>query len=447
MQKTALNILIIDDEARIRTTLRACLEGEGYRVATVATPDEALAATEREAFDMAFLDLRLETASGLDLLPRLLDAAPTMKVVVITAYASVETAVEAMKRGASDYLPKPFSPAQVRVAAERVAEFRSLETKVEILEDHLSGTRPEILLESQSRAMRKVLDLAREVSDSDATVLLTGESGTGKGVLARAIHAWSPRQEHPFVVVHCPSLSGELLESELFGHVRGAFTGATSTNPGRIAQAEGGTLFLDEIGELPLALQPKLLRFLQDREYERVGDPETRHANVRVLAASNQDLECAIEEGRFRDDLYYRLAVIQAALPPLRSRPEDVLPLARQFITFYAAKYHRPARRLTPEAQTLLRTYPWPGNVRELENAMERAVILAKREQIGTDLLALDASPAHDVPHVGAMVTLDELEEAHIRRILSATDTLEEAAETLGIDPATLWRRRKRYGL
>ncbi len=443
-------ILVIDDEQRIRQTISSCLEHEGHAVTTVATAEAARGAVSHEPFDLAFLDLRLRSTSGLDLMPDLLEQQPNLKVVVITAYASVETAVEAMKEGASDYLPKPFKPAQVRVAAERAAEQRALERKVESLEKRVSDRPDEVSLESESPAMTPVLDTARRAADSEATMLLRGEHGTGKGVLARAIHAWSPRADAPFVTVHCPSLSGDLLESELFGHAKGAFTGATSTNPGRVAQAEGGTLLLDEIGDLPPALQPKLLRFVQEKKYERVGDPDTRTADVRILAATNQDLGAAVDEGRFREDLFYRLRVVEVTLPPLRKRPEDILPLADRFLARFTEDYNRALEKFTDEARRALQEYRWPGNVRELKNAVERAVILSQGAHISASNLPFSATgPPRDEGKssvaVGQPISLKTLEKEHIRRVVSRTDTLEAAADVLGIDPATLYRKRQKY--
>ena len=436
--------LVVVDEPRIRTTLGLCLEGEGYATATAGSAREAVA---RERFDVAFLDLLLGVDSGLDLIGPFLEEQPRLQIVVITAHATVETAVEAMKRGAADYLPKPFTPAQVRLVAHKVAERRALETQVETLQERLKGTTPDVRLESQSPAMQQVFGLARQVAGGDTTVLIQGESGTGKGVLVRAIHAWSLRAEQPFSVVHCPSLSAELLESELFGHAKGAFTGAVQANAGRVARADGGTLFLDEIGDLPLALQPKLLRFVQDREYERVGDPTPRRADVRIVEATNQDLRAATWDGRFREDLFYRLNVIELEMPPLRERPEDVAPLAEQFLRFFAAKNGRRITGFTREAKAALRHHTWPGNVRELQNAVERAVILSRTDEIGPEHLPARAGVAAPAPQVGTMVTLSQLEEAHIRRVIAAAPTLDEAAETLGIDPATLWRKRKQYDL
>ena len=445
-----LDVLVVDDDPGIRSKLAMCLEDDGHDVTAVSNAEEAVEAATADAFDVVFLDLRLPGGSGMDIIPDLLERRPHAEIIIITAHASIESAVEAMRRGASDYLPKPFSPAQVRLAMQKAADRHALERRVETLEADLESARPGEHLESENERMQDVLALARRVADSEAVVLLRGESGTGKGVLARSVHDWSDRSGGPFVVVHCPSLSGDLLESELFGHAEGAFTGAVKASKGRAGEAEGGTLLLDEIGDLPPALQPKLLRFIQHREYERVGDPKTRQADVRLLAATNQDLEAAVEEGRFREDLFYRINVIEVEIPPLRERPEDILPMARQFLAFFAGKYDRPARTFTEEAEKLLRRHTWPGNVRELQNAVERAVILARAEEVApADLPLHSDSSAGELPspQVGAMATLAELEEAHIRRIIAATETLQEAADTLGIDQATLWRRRKEYGL
>jgi NtrC-family two-component system response regulator AlgB len=352
-----------------------------------------------------------------------------------------------MRRGATDYIAKPFTPAQVKLAVDKVSQLRSLEQKLAALQDDLQRTNPEIDFTSTSPAMQRVLNMAQQVAASDATVLLRGESGTGKSVLARAIHGWSKRAHKPLGTVSCPALSAELLESELFGHVKGAFTGAVRDNPGRIAACEGGTLLLDEIGDLPLSLQPKLLRFLQDREYESLGDQTTRRADVRIIAATNVDLERSVKEGRFREDLFYRLNVIQIHFPPLRERPEDIVALADRLLAFFGRSSHRMFVGFTDTALDALRRYSWPGNVRELRNVVERATILCQAERIGVEHLPPNIAGSPELPQIGGRLTLQELEEQHIRRVLASTRSLQDAAEALGIDQATLWRRRKQYGI
>jgi NtrC-family two-component system response regulator AlgB len=444
-----MNLLVIDDDLSLRKTLRLTLEALGHRVTEVSDRSQAQDVMGHRLFDVAFLDLRLGREQGLDVLPALLRVAPGLAVVIITAYATIETAVEAMRRGAFDYLPKPFTPAQLRVVLDRVARIRRLESHVEELEEQVRAVVPEADLQTAEPAMRQALEVAFKAAPTEATVLIRGENGTGKGVLARAIHARSPRAAGPFITVHCPSLSAELLESELFGHVKGAFTGAVQDTLGKVGAAEGGTLFLDEVGDLPLPLQPKLLRLLQERQYERVGETRTRASDVRILAASNRDLSAAAAAGAFREDLLYRLNVIEVMVPPLRQRRADLLPLAEHLLKFFTHDAGKPVEGFTEEARAALLRHPWPGNVRELRNAIERGVILCAGPAVGlADLPAqVGAPPPARRLEIGAAVTLEQLEVEHIRRILAGTPTLEEAAAVLGIDPATLYRKRKRHGL
>jgi NtrC-family two-component system response regulator AlgB len=442
-----MNILVVDDELNIRKTVSIFFAAEGHSVTGVSNADDALVEANKSSFDMALVDLRLGTTSGLDLIPRLMAAAPWLKIVVITAYASIDTAVEAIKRGAIDYLPKPFTPEQLKLVADKISHVLSLEQRLNSLQERLLQSNPEVLPESSSVAMQRALELARDVAQSDATVLIRGESGTGKSMLARLIHQGSSRQKKPFGVVSCPSLSAELLESELFGHVKGAFTGAMRDQAGRISASEGGTIFLDEIGDLPLPLQPKLLRFLQDREYERIGEGITRKADIRVIAATSLDLDAATKAGRFREELLYRLNVFEITLPPLRERPQDIRGLSDQFLGFFAGQNHRKLIGFTEEARQVIESYPWPGNVRELRNVIERAVILCKSDRVDAAHLPLTLTPAQPAVQLGDPVPIEKIEELHIRRVLAGTRSLEEAAEVLGIDTATLWRRRKQYGI
>jgi NtrC-family two-component system response regulator AlgB len=447
MSEPSLSILIVDDELNIRKTLAVYLETEGHKVVTVSNYQDALSENSRCSFDMAFVDLRLGTQSGLDLIPALLVGSPWLKIVVITAYASIDTAVEAIKRGATDYIPKPFTPAQVRLVVQKIAEVRSLQQRIESLQTDLNRISPEVDFSTMSPAMHRIIELARQVASSSTIVLITGENGTGKSVLARAIHAWSDRADKPFAEISCPSLNADLLESELFGHVRGAFTGAVRDNPGRIAMCEGGTLLLDEIGDLPLSLQPKLLRFIQEKTYERLGDHITRKADVRLIAATNMNLEQAVKEHRFREDLYYRINVIQIGIPPLRDRPDDILPLAEKMLAFLSRTNHRPWQRFTDDALNALHCYSWPGNIRELRNIVERASILCNAEPVGIEFLPEKLISSEDGLKPGDLVSLEKIEEMHIRRVLASTKSFQEAADILGVNQATLWRWRKRYNI
>jgi two-component system, NtrC family, response regulator AlgB len=449
-----MRILIVDDETNIRKSLRIALESMKNSVDEAASASDASRRLERAPFDVAFVDLRLRDESGLDLLETLTKLSPRLAVVIITAYASIDSAVDAMRRGAFDYLPKPFTPAQIRAILERFERVRSLQSQIADLQEQIGVEVPEFSLESKDLQIRAVLEQGRQVAATDAVVLIRGESGTGKGVFARAIHAWSRRGRAPFVTVSCPSLSADLLESELFGHARGSFTGAVSETEGKVAAAEGGTLFLDEIGDLPLLLQPKLLRFLQERRYERVGENRTRASDVRLIAASNRDLDAAVAAGTFRDDLLFRLNVVEFTLPPLRARA-DRIDLAVHLLAFFARQIGKKIDGLTPQAQEALLSYPWPGNLRELRNAIERAVIFAADPLVAlSDLPGRVASSATATGgglnasiEVGSPVSLDQLETEHIRLLLERCPSREDAARILGIDPSTLYRKRKQLGL
>jgi two-component system, NtrC family, response regulator AlgB len=439
-------VLVVDDERNIRTTLTVCLEGIGAKVIAVGTPDAALGAAERDPFDLAFVDLRLGAHDGMALIPKLLAARPGLAIVVITAYATIDTAVETIKRGATEFLAKPFTPAQIRHVVDQVLARKTAELKIAGLEAQLADELPGVDVATESPKMRATLELATRAAAADAPMLLRGESGTGKSVLARLVHARSKRAAQPFVTVSCPTLSEELLASELFGHAVGAFTGAVRDQPGRVEAAEGGTLFLDEIGDISPGLQAKLLRFLQDKHFERVGETRTRHVDVRVIAATNRDLDADVAAGRFREDLLFRLNVIEIAVPALRERPEDIVEMARRFLAFFAKAAARPVPELSPAAAAALRAYAWPGNVRELRNALERAVILYPSLTLGVEALPdRIAGSASAPPKVGGDFTLDQLEREHIERVVARTATLDDAAAILGIDASTLYRKRKKY--
>ncbi|MEH6492864.1 sigma-54-dependent response regulator transcription factor AlgB [Halopseudomonas sp.] len=443
-QKTG-RILLVDDEPAILRTFRYCLEDEGYQVATAASAMQAESVLQSQVFDLCFLDLRLGEDNGLDVMAKMRVIAPWMRVVIVTAHSAVDTAVDAMQSGAADYLVKPCSPDQLRMAAIKQLEMREMAARLEQLEGEVK--QPQARAESQSPEMMAVLETARQVAKTDANILILGESGTGKGELARVIHGWSQRAKNGFVTINCPSLTAELMESELFGHTKGAFTGASENTLGRVNQADGGTLFLDEIGDFPLTLQPKLLRFIQDKEYERVGDPVTRRADVRILAATNLDLAEMVKEGRFREDLLYRLNVITLTLPPLRERRDDIMTLAERFLAGFVKDYARPATGFSPEAREAMLGYHWPGNIRELRNVIERASIICGEELVQVSHLGLSPTEANNAPRVGAELSLEALEKAHIAAVLSSSSTLEHAAKTLGIDASTLYRKRKQLGL
>jgi NtrC-family two-component system response regulator AlgB len=443
---TTSRVLVIDDEKNIRATLTVCLEACGCTVATASSTETALAAVARESFDLAFLDLRLGSENGMALIPRLLAARPALAIVVITAYATIDTAVEAIKLGAVEYLAKPFTPAQIRHVTDQVLGRRRAEARASQLEAQLADELPGADIATRSPIMARALEVITRAAESDAPILLRGENGTGKGVLARLAHASSKRASAPFVVVNCPTLSGELLASELFGHAHGAFTGAVRDQPGRVEAAEGGTLFLDEIGEIEPPLQAKLLRFLQDKEFERVGETKLRRADVRVIAATNRDLDADVAAGRFREDLLFRLNVIEVSVPALRDRPDDIATLARGFLAFFARAANRPMPELAPETEAALLAYSWPGNVRELRNAMERAVILVPARRLGVDALPERiAAHAQVAPRLGGDFSVEQIEREHIERVISRAPTLEDAAKILGIDASTLYRKRKRY--
>ncbi|MCU0275600.1 MAG: sigma-54 dependent transcriptional regulator [Acidobacteria bacterium] len=445
--QTPLNVLVVDDEANIRKTISLCLEIEGCRVRAVSNYDDAVAEIKLGVFDVAFLDLRLGTRNGFDLIPFLQFHSPRAKIVIITAYASIDSAIEAIRKGATDYIPKPFTPAQIKMIVGKIREFEGMQHQIAYLQSSLSESVPEIDLSSRSPVMQKVISIAKEAAAASANILLKGESGTGKTVLARAIHDWSPRASKPFLSVSCPSLSSELLESELFGHAKGSFTGALKDYPGRISLGQEGTLLLDEIGDLPLSIQPKLLRFIQEKRYERVGETVTRNADVRLIAASHIDLGQAVSEGRFREDLFYRLSVVEIEIPALRERIEDIEHLAGSMLLFFGRNNHRAFKGFSAEALESFRKYSWPGNLRELRNTVERIAIFCKAEMVGRECLPDKISESEALPRLGDAVDLNKIEEIHIRRILASAASMQEAADTLGIDTATLWRKRKKYGI
>ena len=439
-------ILAIDDDRELLANFAACLELEGHRVVTAHTLPDGLRIAATQPFHACLLDRSIGRESGLDALPRFRELAPGMRIIMVTAHAGVPDAVRAMAEGACDYLVKPCSPDQLRIAVARQLDTRRLLDRLDSLEREAARTG--FQLRSNNARMNEVLQIADQVARTDANVLLLGESGTGKGVLAAAIHAASPRSGATMATVNCPSLSPDQMESELFGQARDPLTGAEASIVGRVSHAEAGTLFLDEIGDFPVDLQPRLLRFIEEKSYERVGDPTSRKADTRIIASSNHDLQDMVDKGSFRLDLLYRLNVVSVTLPPLRERPEDIEGLAQGFVEGFAASYGLPARGLSAAALSLMGDYRWPGNIRELQNVIERAVILCPNSQIGPEYLAI-SRPVGVSPAVvpGAPYSLEELERMHIESVLATCETLEAAARTLGIDSSTLYRKRKAYGV
>jgi DNA-binding NtrC family response regulator len=451
-------VWVLDDEPRMVEILAMVLRREGWTVETFVRSEELLASLERSPPDALVTDLKMPGADGLDVLRRARAAEPELPVILMTAHATVATAVAAMREGAFDYVEKPFDNDELKTLVRRALEVTRLARENRYL---LSELRSRYSLErmvAESPAMQEALDLVRRAAKSPATVLVTGESGTGKELVARAVHYHSARVGGPFVAANCKAFAGGVLESELFGHEKGAFTGALRAKPGLFERAEGGTLFLDEIGEVDADFQAKLLRVIQERRIARVGGTEELAVDVRIVAASNRDLRTAVREGRFREDLYFRLAVIPIHLPPLRERAEDVLPLARHFLSKWNAELGRGLTGWTEEVEAFLLRHDWPGNVRELENAIERGVVLARGERIALeDLLLRDepgaaAAPSDDDESPsgasGLQSFLDRAAAEHVRAAIAAAGGVRaEAARRLGIDRSTLYRLMRKYGI
>lgn len=453
-----MDFLVIDDDKTFRDATCLLIDGEGHYAEGACSGTSGLTELKDGKFDSVLLDLNLGAENGLDILEQILKRQPHLPVIIFTAQGSVKNAVEAMRRGAVDFLEKPFSREQFHLVLARVQRFHQLNQNISRLEREVKDSNaqsPEILLESSTPRMKEVMDTLMRAAKTPASILILGESGTGKSVVARAVHQQSHLANKPFVTVSCPSLSRELLESELFGHVKGAFTGALQDHWGKVKAAAGGTLFLDEIGDLPMEIQPKLLRLLQEREYERVGENVTRQAEVRIIAATSHDLKNGVSEGAFREDLYFRLNVITVEMPPLRERPDDVIAFAEHYLRHFAALCGRRLEGFTAPALAGIRAYLWPGNLRELRNVIERAVIMVKGNKINLEDLPAElrgqtvagANGSDTSLQVGSLVSMDQLEEAHLRKVLERTSNLAEAALVLGIDQATLYRKRKKIGL
>ncbi|HEY4107107.1 MAG TPA: sigma-54 dependent transcriptional regulator [Polyangiaceae bacterium] len=436
-------ILVIDDDEAIRRTLKLCLESAEYSVTLASSGEAGIALAKKQPPDLALVDLRLGGMDGLAVTRALAQEAPGALVIIMTAYATIDNAVEAMRAGAADYLAKPFTPAAVKHVVARVLE--SGRMRQELAEVERQSRRSAV--KSASPAVLEAYTLAERVAASDATVLLLGETGTGKSLLARHIHQRSQRAARPFVTVNCAAISTNLIENELFGHAKGAFTGADQPRAGYVEAAKNGSLFVDEVGDLGKETQGKFLRLLEEREYVRVGDTEPRRSDARIIAATHRDLKSAAQSGSFRDDLFYRLNVVTIELPPLRKRREDIPALVQSFLK----PASQPARALSvsTEAMAALSAYDWPGNIRELSNVLERAALLANGEVLTPDLLPEEVrvSSRAVAPLADGDESLEAAERRHIAAVVARSPTLDTAAKALGIDPSTLYRKRERYGL
>ena len=449
MQSKA-NILVIDDEETMRDSCRQTLSRDGNRIEVAESGSKGLSLLEAESFDLVILDLKMPGLSGMEVLKKIKQNDPETMVVVITGYATVESAVEAMRSGAYDFIPKPFTPDSLRVIVKRALDRRELALENVLLRDELKADFEPGVIIGQSKAMKKVEELVQKVGPTDTTVLISGESGTGKELVARAIHRYSGRKDKPFVAVDCGSLVENLFESELFGHTKGSFTGATATKYGRFELANGGTLFFDEIGNISINIQTKLLRVLQEREITKVGSSQVIKVDVRIVAATNKDLQKAVKSGTFREDLFYRLSVVPITLPALCERRDDIPLLANYFLQKYNKKRKKNIRAISDRAMKALVEYDWPGNVRELENAIERAVVLAEDDVVSpSELLyyglSVETAPKSDA---GKIQRLVDVEKEHIAKTLKMLNgNRGKTAERLGIDRKTLRSKLKKYGI
>lgn len=443
-------ILLVDDEKDILRAIEYLLRADGYTVACASAADEALGLLGKGAFDIMLTDLKMPGMDGMHLLEEAKRISPELSVVLMTAYGTVESAVEAMKKGASDYIMKPFINDDIRITVKRLIEQKKLRDENLALRRELAqhrGRSRELIFISES--MGRVFETLESIIPTKSNVLLTGESGTGKGVIAEFIHYGSPRRDAPFISINCSAIPEGLLESELFGYRRGAFTGANSDKKGLIELAHPGTLFMDEIGDMPGPLQAKLLKVLESGDVLPLGETRVRHVDIRLISATNKDLDRLIKAGSFREDLYYRLSVFEIRVPPLRERVEDIPPLTNFFIRKYATANKKQIKGISPEALEAIARYPWPGNVRELSNVLERAVVLCKDESIGLkDLPDKVVSPHGGQPASGLKQAMGSLEKEIILKAYEASRHNKEAtANSLGIDLATLYRKLKKFGI
>lgn len=451
--KTKGTVLVVDDDQAHRTMLKTLVSGWGYEISEADDGGTAIQMVHERPYDLILMDIRMIKVSGLEALSQIRIYNPVIPIIIMTAYSSVETAVEALKKGAYDYLTKPLDFDEVRLTMERAMDHSQLKEENRVLRETLGTHFDQRNIIGRSRAMMKLLETVAQVAPTEATVLITGESGSGKELIAGALHFNSSRKEGAFIKINCAAVTETLLESELFGHEKGAFTGAHRRKDGRVLLADGGSLFLDEVSEMSLGMQVKLLRVLQEREVSRVGGEEVIKVDVRVIAATNRDLIQDMEEGRFREDLYYRLNVVTLNVPPLREREEDIPLLAQHFLGMFTEKNHKKIRNITPQAMDRMLKYGWPGNVRELMNAIERAVVLARSEYLDEEdlppvvqdeeLKSQDVTP-ESVP---GNLPLDEVEKATILKTLEASrGNKSETARRLGITRKTLHKKLKKYG-
>jgi len=451
VDKTKIKILVVDDEQGLCAGIQEALRREGYSVDATTDAQAALKMTQERLYNLVISDIKMPELSGLDLLARVRARTRDTLFILMTAYGTVENAVEAMKQGAYDYLPKPLDMKRLRALAQKALEFQAVVAENSELRQRLQTRVEPNLLVGESETMRAVARLIEEIANSDVTVLIEGESGTGKEIVARSIHLQSARRDKPFISVNCAALAEQLLEAELFGHVKGAFTGAVATKPGRFQLADGGTLFLDEIGDLSPKGQGDLLRVLEDSAFRMVGGSELIRVNVRVITATNKKLQQAVEEGKFREDLFYRLQIVPVMMPPLRDRAEDIPLLVERFFEHFGVKHKRRRKQMSLEALQVCQRYPWPGNVRQLRNTIERLVITCRESVVEVDHLPdflRDYDQKTTTFTVRPGTPLAEVEKMLIRQtLLHVTSNREEAATALGISRRALQYKLKQYGL
>jgi DNA-binding NtrC family response regulator len=449
--KNNSQILIIDDEDSMRDSMRQALKKEGYVIHEAQDGQGGLMLFHKETYHLVFLDLKLPGISGLQVLRQMKDMSPETPVIIITGYSSIESAVEAIKLGAFDYMAKPFTPEELRVITRKALESRKILVENIYLRSELRARSEFEMVVGKSKSMQKVLDIVSRVSPTETTVLITGESGTGKELIAREIHNFSPRRNAPFVVVDCGALVETLFESELFGHVKGSFTGAHETKHGRFEVADGGTIFFDEISNISLNIQAKLLRAIQEREVTRIGSSRPIKVDVRILAATNENLALSVAKGTFREDLFYRLSVVPIHLPPLRERKDDISLLVEHFLQKYNKKAKKTVVEISERAIKALKDYDWPGNIRELENTIERAVVLSKGNGIDIEDIVYHGITAASSVFSSAgekFLPLEEMEKEYIQAVLKDQHgNKSRAAKMLGIDRKTLWAKVKKYDL